>query len=114
MASYSPVYSAPFILSSPSAPNDAFEVPAGFTAVIRQISISAAISSGIFALNGQNSEEAPTWTIHQTTIDTLYSTQHVEGRWVVVAGGFITTYQSEIGDEFYVYVGGYLLRNVAA
>lgn len=106
-----PVYSAPFILSSPGAPNSEFLVPVEFTAVIRQISISAAIASGIVAINGQNSEAAPTFTIHQESVATLYSTNHVEGRWVIEGGGIISVYQQIVGDEFYIYVGGYLLTN---
>jgi hypothetical protein len=109
--SYSPVFSAPFIESSPTAPNTAFGVPDGFTAVVRQISVSAALSSGIMAVNIQDSDAAPFQTIHQTTIATLYSTQHTQGRWVVPGGGIISIYQEEVGDEFYIYVGGYLLRN---
>jgi hypothetical protein len=80
--------------------------------VIRQISIGAALSSGIVAVNIQDSEIAPQISIHQTTIATLYSTQHTEGRWVVPPGGVISVYQEEIGDEFYIYIGGYLLTGV--
>lgn len=108
---YTPVYSVPFIQSAPAAPNFEFEVPEGATAIIRQVSVSAAIVSGLYAVNIQDSSLAPTVTIDQHTLAGIYETVHQEGRWVVPGGGIISFYQEYIGDEFYAYIGGYLLPN---
>lgn len=111
MASYSPVFSSQFIVYGPETPNETFLVPAGFTAVIRQISIYQEIGAYDFALNIADSEAAP-----QTTVWTAHGVAALawvgeELRVVVPENGWMQIYISEIGSSPGFYVGGYLLRN---
>jgi hypothetical protein len=114
VASYSPVYSAQFIVSTPTVPASDFEVPAGFTAIVRFWSVSQEITDWLFQLKIQNSSIAPACIVvneNQIGINTYISG---DVRVVVPGGGFITYYLSSVGEVPFVYVGGYLLRNVAA
>jgi hypothetical protein len=109
--SYSPVFSQPFVQYTASTPNPSFEVPAGFTAVVRQISCSQEITDWLLNVSIQDSEAAPAMVIfseHQAGIETYVAGQ---GRWVVPEGGIISIYLSSLGEVPAVYVGGYLLRN---
>lgn len=106
-----PVYSVPFVQFAPGTENESFEVPSGFTAVVRQISISVTVASGIFAVNVRDSPDAPDFAIHQTSLTDVYSTQHTEGRWVCPETGIISFYQSDVDVDVYCYIGGYLLGN---
>jgi hypothetical protein len=108
---YSPVYSAPFIQYTSSTPNLSFEVPAGFTAIVRQISVYQDVGSFVASLAFQDSEAAPNifvWTGEQSGLVNYIAT---EGRWVLGEGGIMTMYLSSVLDSLTVYVGGYLLRN---
>lgn len=111
MPSYSPVFSQPFIQYTAGTPNTTYLVPAGFTAVVRQISIWQNIGGYNFSCFIQDSEAAPGITIAGLNDVGITSSQSIEGRWVVGAGGVIGIYFSELGSEPQAYVGGYLLRN---
>ena len=108
---YSPVYSAQFILYSASSPNEQFQVPAGYTAVVRQISYFVEASASFFSVNVANSSIAPETAIDGRTITGLLTSEHVSGHWVVPGGGFIVLYVQDVGSQPTVYVGGYLLTN---
>lgn len=97
---------------TPAAPNQTFEVPEGFTAVIRQVSCSQNIGGFIFYVDIQNSEAAPYVQIFQGAQDGVSNYVSGEGRWVCPGGGIITAAVSELGSAISMYVGGYLLRNV--
>ena len=109
---YSPVYSAPFVQYTPSTPNLSFAVPAGYTAVVRQISCVQDIGDWELGLVIQDSEAAPTLQVFGTTAIGAPASVQAEGRWVVPGGGIITVELTEIGSACFVYVGGYLLQNV--
>jgi hypothetical protein len=109
---YSPVYSAPFIQYTPDTPNGSFAVPAGFTAVVRQISIVQGIGGYSWACNIQDSEAAPELTIAAGTDIGVNVVDAREGRWVVPGGGIISAIASAVGDSVSIYVGGYLLTNI--
>lgn len=114
MPSYSPVYSAQFILYTPTTPNLSFLVPDGFTAVIRQWSVSQEITDWLFQLKIGDASSATALIIvneNQAGVNTYLAG---EGRWVVPGGGFMEVYLSSLGMVPHIYVGGYLLRNVAA
>lgn len=106
------VYSTQFILYGEETPNTVFEVPAGFTAVIRQISYCVQASASLFSVNVADSDAAPANAIDLRTITALDDSTHVEGRWVVPEGGLIELFVDNVGSNPTVYIGGYLLRNV--
>lgn len=110
--SYSPVYSAQFILYSFEAPNNVFEVPSDYTAVVRQISVVAGVDIVTWVIGIQNDDSAPEVHIAGDTLAALNEAQHAEGHWVCPGGGYITAQELDVGAHFHVYVGGYLLRNV--
>lgn len=105
------VYSAQFINYSAATPNTEFLVPAGFTAVVRQISYAVLTSDVFMAVNIQNDADAPAVAIDLRTLYTVAESVHVEGRWVVPEEGIISVYLQSLGGTPQVYVGGYLLRN---
>lgn len=105
----SPVYSQAFILYTASTPNNSFEVPGGYTAVIRQISVASDISAWYTEVFIQDSMEAPAlsiWLAYQAGTANYVST---EGRWVCPPGGIISLIMSDFGSVPSCYVGGYLL-----
>lgn len=104
------IYSAPLLQYSAASPITEFEVPAGFVAVVRQISYCVTVSSSEFSVNFQDSIDAPAFAIDIRTISGTLTTEHYEGRWVCPEGGIISLYVSSIGSQPFVYVGGYLLR----
>jgi hypothetical protein len=109
--SYSPVFSQAFIEYTHDTPNAQFEVPEGFTAVIRQWSVSQEISDWLFQVFINNDADAPNLVIvneNQAGINTYLAG---EGRWVVPGGGLINIFLSSVGEVPCCYVGGYLLRN---
>ena len=112
MTSYSPVYSAAFVQYTPSTPNLEYEVPAGFTAVVRQISGVQEVGATAMYVQIRDSVDAPALTIAQDYDYGAYESWIVEGRWVVPENGLITFGASTIGSQLSAYVGGYLLRNV--
>lgn len=109
---YSPVYSTAFITYTSSTPNLAFEVPAGFTAVVRQISIYQDVGAFQATLAFQDSDAAPQYYVYVGEQAGLINYLAQEGRWVLGAGGIMTLYLSTIDDSLTCYVGGYLLTNV--
>lgn len=111
MPSYSPVFSAAFIEYTESTPNLTFEVPEGFTAVIRQVATVQTTGAYAFGLYIQNSDEAPALQVIADSSAGVYNTYQWQGRIVCPGGGIITAYVNNILDELQVYVGGYLLRN---
>lgn len=104
-----PVYSAAFIEYTSDAPNASFEVPPGYTAVIRQVSAAQNIGGWTFAVVIQNSEIAPELTVYEGAQDGAINYVAQEGRWVCPGGGIISVSLSSLGSSVSVYVGGYLL-----
>lgn len=106
-----PVYSAQFINYSGSTPNTQYEVPAGFTAVVREIDYTVAAADTALGVYFANSPDAPTIWIDARTIAAVLQSEQWTGRVVVPAGGLITLDAIDVGDTVTVYVGGYLLGN---
>lgn len=104
-----PVYSVSFILYTEAAENNYYEVPAGYIAVIRQIAIGVLDAGGFFALNIQDSDEAPTVGVYYVELAAAATSVLEEVRFVVPAGGIISLYQQTLGLAATAYVGGYLL-----
>lgn len=109
---YSPVYSAAFVEYTESTPNNSFDVPDGFTAVIRYLSCYQEI--GAYGLLGYvaNSEAAPALIFAANASILSGELYQWAGRVVVPGGGVITIDLSTIGDGVSIYCGGYLLQNV--
>lgn len=112
MPSYSPVFSAQFIVRAGTDPLVPFIVPAGFTAVIRDFSIfsSGAIAEVILTI--QNDSTAPEVKVAYLTLEGIGTGSQWQGRVVVPENGIIGLTQIDVGDSCHIYVGGYLLRNV--
>ena len=109
---YSPVYSQAFIQYTVETPNAIFEVPAGYTAIVRQISVIQNIGDYLATVYIQDNEAAPALTIAQSTSLGAFQSWYQEGRWVCPGGGFIILGLDTVGTSASAYVGGYLLQNV--
>jgi len=109
--SYSPVFSAPLIQYTTAAPNTSFEVPEGFTAVVRQVTVLVtvgALSGGLFVAD--DVDAPPLWLDYWNELGVL-AIHHQEGRWVCPGGSTLFIVLSELSYLASCYVGGYLLRN---
>lgn len=111
MPSYSPVFSAPFIQFTTPAPNAEYQVPAGFTAVVRQWSCYQDIGGWVMKVGIVDAAGAPELTIVEAGQAGDFNYVAGTGRWVVPGGGYILLSLSSLGSDTSAYVGGYLLRN---
>lgn len=113
MSGYSPVFSSQFIVNTQDAPNYAFEVPEGFTAVVRDVTIWTEVGAEACTVGFQNSDAAPVcWFVWLQAVG-VGTSNLWQGRVVVPGGGTIVLDEGGISYTTAVYVGGYLLRNVA-
>ena len=108
---YSPVYSTPFIQYSSITPNTQFDVPGGYTAIVRQFSAVQSIGGYYAALYIADNLDGPEMQVLNAEQVGADNSVQQEGRWVVPGGGYIRVAFSELGSSFYLYVGGYLLAN---
>jgi hypothetical protein len=108
------VYSTPFIEYTPETPNDQYEVPEGYVAVIRQISVTQADLACGWWVYIQNSPEAPGVNIATGELTGFFNYGSAQGRWVCPGGGIITANLQTLGSEPNFYVGGYLLEGTIA
>lgn len=111
MPSYSPVFSQDFINYTPETPNTSFEVPEGFTAVVRDCTYATYVGVGWAFIGKQSSVDAPTVWFASLAVDVVYNFSQWQGRVVVEQGGYISLNITQLADDGCVYVGGYLLRN---
>lgn len=111
MASYSPIFSSQFIVYTDSTPNTSFEVPAGFTAVLRDFTASWTLAGTYSQVTIQNDEAAPACIVAQLEMSGLVGYDQWTGRIVVPAGGVINLVIGDAATGLSFYVGGYLLRN---
>jgi len=109
--SYSPVFSSQFIVYTSATPNSSFDVPVGYTAVVRQATCYQDIGGYDFGVFLQNSEAAPSLQFVNLKDVGLAVADQWQGRIVVPGGGVIFILWSELGSSPQFYVGGYLLRN---
>lgn len=111
MARYSPVFSAPFIYYTDSTPNTEFEVPAGFTAVVRQI--TAVCEAGGLALTAsiQDAGVGPPIVFFAKSVFGVFEYVAQELRVVAPENSLIELSLSSEALATAVYVGGYLLQN---
>lgn len=89
--------------------NQTFEVPAGFTAIVREVDVIGEASAVTFSAYIKNSSIAPACTFYLATDAGV--TVHLQwtGRVCVGGGGFVGIAWSSIGVSLNAYVGGYLL-----
>jgi hypothetical protein len=110
---YSPVYSVPLVIYTPETPNESFLVPDGFTAVIREIDYYCAVGGGkvIVAIGGT----AGAWFCNFASlfIAGVADSAQWTGRVTAPENYTIDLDVAAVGVDDCVYVGGYLLRNVA-
>lgn len=104
-----PVYSQGFIYCSATTPNLSFDVPNGFTAVVRQITLSQPDLSADWAMVIANEAGGPEIVAAAGTLSGVFNSDYRELRVVVPGGGFIGINMYDLGEEPNVYVGGYLL-----
>lgn len=112
MPSYSPVFSSQFIVYTDAAPITEYEVPAGFTAVIRDATFIATVAATLCQVSIQDSEAAPACTVISETLAGIETYSQWTGRIVVPAGGLINLVLGSLAAGVSAYVGGYSLRNV--
>lgn len=109
------VYSTPFIQYTDATPNDAYQVPPNFTAVIRQISVLQTAGAFSWFVYIGDSSEAVGLKIASGESAGFYNSDAAEGRWVVPENGYITINVSTVLSGLNLYVGGYLLNgNIAS
>lgn len=106
-----PVYSSQFVVYTPSTPNESFQVPAGFTADVRQGIITQDIGGYDWNLYFQNSPEAPACFFSAITDIGINNSASWQGRVIVPEGGIIAMQVSTVGSGCWGYVGGYLFTN---
>lgn len=111
MPSYSPVYSQGFIYYTETTPNTLFDVPEGFTAVVRQWSCYLEAGGVVAQVQGANGPGAPYYVLDTQEAVGLVQQLQGRGHWVVPGGGSIQFYSPSLGSGVSAYVGGYLLRN---
>lgn len=111
MPSYSPVFSSQLILGSDSTGYPSFDVPAGFTAVVRDFSQWDIAGGATTELVIQNSGAAPGIVSARLENAGVAAYSQWQGRVVVPEGGIISLTVTHIFAGPDVYVGGYLLRN---
>jgi len=107
------VYSSQFILYSESTPNTTYDVPEGFTAVIRQVAVTQDVGAYAFTLWIQNSDTAPSVAVIDVGGLGGGNNYQEECRFVVPEQGIISFGTTVVGSSLCCYVGGYLLRNVS-
>jgi len=112
--SYSPVFSAQFIVYTDSTPNTEYEVPAGFTAVVRQLSFFSSVSAAGWEFAINNTLGAPLCVIAGNSELGVLVFDNIEGRWVVPETGTMELFFSGPSSGVSFYAGGYLLRNTVS
>ena len=111
MPSYSPVYSQAFILYTDSTPNLSFDVPEGFTAVVRQITAYTSLG-GLQVVAYVLPEGGPATAVFAANnLVGVNAAWAWEGRVVQEGPGTVGINVSSEALDSSVYVGGYLLRN---
>lgn len=109
--SYSPVYSQGFLYYTAGTPNTQFEVPQGWTAVVREFDAYDEIGDVAAIMGVALAAGAPFVNIAVLVIAPALTSGHWEGRVVVTEGGIIGLDIVALSTNGTAYVGGYLLRN---
>lgn len=109
--SYSPVYSQPFILYTDATPNTEFLVPAGFTAVLRDVVMFCTLggAAGNVQIFSPGSGEGI--VIAALNFGGVNVTAEWHGRAVALENSTIALAFTGVDTSFTCYAGGYLLRN---
>jgi hypothetical protein len=105
------VYSTPFIQYTSATPNNQYEVPLGYVAIVRQITVQQNEGAYSFFAYTQDSPEAPGLVFAADESAGFYNYAAWEGRVVVPGGGIITIETSTVFSSLNSYVGGYLLND---
>lgn len=104
-----PVYSAQFIVYTDASPNFTFDVPTGFTAVIRDFTYWADVAATLAQVEIQDSSAAPGVIVASLEALGVGEYHQWVGRVVVPGGGVITLTLGSLSAGSNIYVGGYLL-----
>lgn len=108
---YSPVYSTAFVQYTDSAPNLTFDVPEGYTAIVREIDLyyeASFIAAAGYVADGPG---APLNLFVYLEGEGVLGSKQWTGRVVAPGGGVIGITTSSEGYIVSAYVGGYLLKN---
>jgi len=111
---YSPVFSTGFLYYTDSTPNEHYEVPPGFTAVLRDVQVYTGGGAATLYVAVRASAAAPFCNVIALGTLGVNTSAQWTGRVVVNEGGFIDIGVSSLGASDSAYLGGYLLRNVVA
>lgn len=108
-----PVYSAQFILASDVSALPSFEVPDGYTAVIRDFTLYSSLGAAGAYLIIQNTVSAPQIVVAVIKLTGVEESGLFQGRIVVPEHGIISLETDTLGSGAEIYVGGYLLLNAS-
>jgi len=111
VASYSPVFSAQFIVYTDAAPILAYEVPSGFTAVVRDFSLYTEAGGVVGQLLLADAAGSPECVVASIGALGVAAYGQWQGRIVAPGGAFLTLSLTSEDLGTSAYVGGYLLRN---
>ena len=101
------VYSQAFVLYSEDTPNDTFDVPEGFSIVVRQASVVTTIGITVVTINVADGPGAEYIAVAALKTAGAFSDDERQGRWCASEGGSVKIFQQTLGVGAYVYVGGY-------
>lgn len=111
MASYSPVFSQPFVLYTSGTPNTEFEVPENYTAVVREVDLYSGVGGDKLLVYVNAGGGGPAVTFCSIEAIGIQSCAQWTGRVVAIGGSTIVAEVGGLTTGAQFYIGGYLLRN---
>ena len=108
---FRPVYSAPFILYTDDTPNTEFEVPAGFTAIVREVIVYSQLGEDVVSIGFYQPGSEYRVVFYGSETYAVNTSNPWSGRVVIDEGGLIEMQITDVSTYSSVYVGGYLLTN---
>jgi hypothetical protein len=108
---YSPVYSTAFIEHTSTTPNTEFEVPAGFTAILRDVILYTEVGDEDASVGYYTATSGERIVVCALQALAINGTAEWQGRAVVTEGETILLIADGLALYSSVYVGGYLLQN---
>lgn len=106
-----PVYSVPLLLYTSETPTDEFEVPDGFSVVIRQVVVYSQLGEETIFLGFYTAGASFNVGVYSKTAYGVNACDYWEGRVVVPENSTIDLIVSSFSTYSSIYVGGYLLNN---
>jgi len=108
---FSPVYSVPLIIYTEATPNESFDVPSGYTIVVREIDYYCALGGGSMAASIELAGSGAPCTFAALNVSGINASGQWTGRVPLTEGGTLAIDVTHLGTGDSIYVGGYLLQN---